>query len=143
MKKINGVDWDEKGLVMTKNNIGNVFLLGAANYPNANGEMIAVFFTSERAFFFVDEQGNWSMKELRDEYVAKDSALRYGDFPIDFDGYREICVASNDDGEDFVGDVNMDMLSTFGIGTAEVAEDIQKRLKSLANFRVEVDMLKQ
>lgn len=143
MKVINGVEWDEKGLVMSKNNLGQVFLLGCAEYPKADGEKVAVFFTTERAFLFFDSNDGvlWSMEEMKNAYVAKDSDFRCGDFPYGFEEYREVCSASNDDGEDFVSEVASNVLEYYGISSAEASADIRNRLVSLASFRVEKDML--
>lgn len=143
MKTINGVEWNEKGLVMSKNNVGQVFLLGCAEYPKDDGETVAVFFTADCAFLFFDSNDGvlWNMEEMKNAYVAKDSDFRSGDFPNGFEEYREICTAVNDDGEDFVSDIAENVLTYYGIGKPEVAEDIKKRLASLASFRVEKDML--
>lgn len=143
MKAINNVQWDEKGLVMTKNKIGPVFLLGCVEYAKEDGTKVAGFFTTDKAFLFYDssEEVLWSMSEMKNAYVAKNSDFQGGDFPEGFEEYREICTAVNDDGADFVSDVNMEVLTYYGIGTEEVAKDIVARLSSLASFREEKDMM--
>lgn len=143
MKKINNVDWDEKGLVMTKNNLGPVFLLGCAEYDKEDGSKVAVFFTATSAFLFFDSADGvlWSMSEMKNSYVAKGSDLQSGDFPENFDEYRQICTAMNDDGDDLVSEVSMEVLTYYGIGREDVAHDIRHRLESLASFREEKDVL--
>lgn len=143
MKAINNVEWDEKGLIMTKNNLGPVFLLGCAEYEKEGGEKVAVFFTANSAFLFYDANDGvlWSMSEMKNSYVAKGSDLQSGDFPENFDEYRQLCTAMNDDGEDIVSDVAMEVLTYYGIGREEVAQDIKNRLASLSSFREEKDML--
>ena len=143
MKSINNVDWDEKGLVMTKNSLGAVFLLGCVEYKKDNGEVVAVFFTADKAFLFYDSADEvlWSMEEMKNNYVDKKSPFRCGDFPEGFEEYRQVCSAMNDDGEDFVSDVATEVLAHYGLTSPEVAEDIKHRLESLASFRVEKDML--
>ena len=143
MKVINNVQWDEKGLVMTKNNLGSVFLLGCCEYSKGEGETVAVFFTTEKAFVFydLDDEVLWSMSEMKNAYVAKGSSFQGGDFPEGFDEFRQICSAMNDGDEDFISDVNMEVLTYYGIGREDVANDIVARLKSLASFREEKDML--
>lgn len=143
MKVINNVQWDEKGLVMTKNNLGSVFLLGCCEYNKGDGEKVAVFFTTENAFLFYDMEDEvlWSMSEMKNAYVAKGSPFQGGDFPEGFDEFRQVCSAMNDDGDDFVSEVNMEVLTYYGIGREDVAQDIVARLQSLAKFREEKDML--
>ena len=143
MKTINNVQWDEKGLVMTKNNLGPVFLLGCQEYAKESGEKVAVFFTATKAFLFFDSDDGvlWSMSEMKNAYVAKNSDFQGVDFPEGFEEYRQICTAMNDEGEDYVSDVAIDVLKYYGIGTDEVANDIRARMESLSSFREERDML--
>lgn len=143
MVNFGGSEWDSKGLVTSKNSTGKVFLMGCVDYPRVDGTGVStVVFTALQAFFFYDDIDEvlWSPEEMKNGYT---SGSFKGQFPVDFDdSYLPIATATydEDDTEDYVSEPNMAMLERFGLG-AEEGEDIVRRLKGLASFRVEKDII--
>lgn len=143
MVDLAGHQWDGSGLVTSKNQTGKVFLMGCVEYPKVDGSGIAtVVFTAQTAFFFYDEGDDvlWNMHELSSQY--KSGELN-GQFPEDYnESYMPIMTAGYDaeDKDDFVSEPDMDMIARFGLDKT-AADDIVARMKSLAGFRVETDII--
>lgn len=122
------MEWEKRGFYVKK----GTFYFASKEYTIGE-EKVCVFFTTDMAFIFFDDNGNFGLKDMM-QFAQKDGNIS-NRFPCDYDDNYSV-VARPYVGES--GFVNNKLVEELGL--EEYVEDIIKRVKDLSDYDKAVDM---
>lgn len=122
------LDWDADRWLATSGKKGkrSVFICASQGYETENG-LVDVFFTSNTAFVFEDEEGLYPYEDL---YASIKAAAKEGamDFPMGFDEYVPIIESGENE-------CTLSVLEKYGL--TQYKDDIEARKKDLEPYGIE------
>lgn len=120
------MEWEKRGFYVK----GGKFYFASKEYDTANGKL-CVFFTTDMAFTFFDEEGDFGLKDMM-SFAQKDGNIS-DRFPCDYDDNYNV-LARPYVGEGFVNNKLIEQL-----GLTEFTEDIVNRVKDLSDYDRAID----
>lgn len=123
------MEWEKSRWIQTKagKNKRSAFILACKEYETAENGVVPVFFTANKAFLFMDDEGLWSFQDIKN--FIKDNYDQ--SFPEAYNEYVEIA----DNLSDFIAE---DELEKYGL--MEFERDIAERSEDLKPFGEETEV---
>lgn len=122
VNKIVSKEWVKKGFYVK----GGRFYFATQEYDTNDGK-VAVFFTTDMAFLFHDDNGNFSMKDMMS--FASGAGNVGTRFPCDYDDNYDVLVRPYAGESGFINTAKLEAL-----GLTEYTEDMIARVKDLADY---------